>query len=291
MMMRMQLQAKKIARTPPLLLLGESRAMLQVQLRVREQQAMGGGVDLGSTFKSFGAFLRERNFSTRDLPGMRSYRPVKLEAGKMNKLPPPITLGQLQYRHVDHLEMMNVEEVQHFVHFWQYNLQTLQQRFGYMFGYYTEDPHYPDGIRAVCEAIYEPPQDNTLTEIRIDEAAEKQELAIAEQLAERLGLELIGCIFTHAPREELLTASEVLRLAKYQLARQRTTHYTGYPLSNFACCTISLDQRKTHDGEGGGEAVANAFMVSDLIMALVRDNVIAEEQPDDSHLVLRKPEP
>lgn len=248
--------------------------------------AKGSGVGPGTTFKSFGAFLRERNFSTRDLPGMRSYKPVKLEAGKMNKLPPAITLGQLQYRHVDHLEMMNVEEVQNFVHFWQYDLQMLQQRFGFMFGYYVEDPHYPDGIRAVCEAIYEPPQDNTLTDIRLLETAEKEELKVAEQLAERLGLELIGCIFTHAPREELLTASEVLRLAKYQLERERRTHFTGYPLSNFVCCTISLDQQA---GEGG-EAVANAFMVSDLITALVRDNVVAEKQPDDSHLLLREPE-
>ncbi|KFG51958.1 NPL4 family protein, partial [Toxoplasma gondii VAND] len=198
-------------------------------------------------------------------------------------IPTTVTLKHQVYRHVDHLEMMNVEDVKNFVRFWQEDLQMLQQRFGYMFGYYVEDPHYPDGIRAVCEAIYEPPQENTLTSLNVKK--DDEEVKVAEKIADRLGLELIGCIFTHAPREELLTSHEVVDLAKTQLSRQVSTHFTGYPVSKFVCCTVSLD-KSTRDGE----AVPNAFMVSDMGVALVRDGVVSETQPDDTHIQLRSPE-
>jgi nuclear protein localization family protein 4 len=31
-----------------------------------------------------------------------------------------------------------------------------EQRIGYLYGYFAEDPHYKGGIRAIVEAIYEP---------------------------------------------------------------------------------------------------------------------------------------
>jgi hypothetical protein len=32
----------------------------------------------------------------------------------------------------------------------------------YLYGYYSEDPNYPEGVRCNIEAIYEPPQVNGL---------------------------------------------------------------------------------------------------------------------------------
>ncbi len=29
---------------------------------------------------------------------------------------------------------------------------------GFLYGYYAEDPNYKGGVRAIIEAIYEPPQ-------------------------------------------------------------------------------------------------------------------------------------
>nr|PUA92213.1 NPL4 family protein [Toxoplasma gondii TgCATBr9] len=40
----------------------------------------------GVNFKSFDAFLRERKFAVNDLPGCTSYKPRRLEAGRMNKV-------------------------------------------------------------------------------------------------------------------------------------------------------------------------------------------------------------
>ena len=52
---------------------------------------------------------------------------------------------------------MNIEELQGFVTYWQ-GKGCMEQRVGYLYGYYAQDPNYPDGIRAVIEAIYEPQQ-------------------------------------------------------------------------------------------------------------------------------------
>ena len=43
------------------------------------------------------------------------------------------------------------------MNYWVENSYAIQ-RVGYLYGYYAEDPNYEDGIRAVIEAVYEPPQ-------------------------------------------------------------------------------------------------------------------------------------
>ena len=52
---------------------------------------------------------------------------------------------------------MNFKEIQSFVDHWRRG-HCSEQRTGYLFGYYSEDPNYPEGIRINVEAIYEPPQ-------------------------------------------------------------------------------------------------------------------------------------
>ncbi|OEH76783.1 npl4 family protein [Cyclospora cayetanensis] len=158
----------------------------------------------------------ERDYAVLDLPLVNSFTATKLQAGHMNKLPQTLTLKHQVYRHVDHLELMNVSEVQQFVSYWKNDLNMQQQRCGFMFGYYREDRHYPLGIRAVCEAVYEPPQEGTEDEFRLLEG-HASEMELAAAVAARLGLELIGFVFTHKPRKQLLTPKEVLFLAKLSL--------------------------------------------------------------------------
>jgi len=34
----------------------------------------------------------------------------------------------------------------------------MEQRVALLYGYYSEDPNYPEGVRVNVEVIYEPPQ-------------------------------------------------------------------------------------------------------------------------------------
>ncbi|CDI76868.1 hypothetical protein, conserved, partial [Eimeria acervulina] len=236
-----------------------------------------------SVYQSFDRFVEERQFAVLDLPLLKSYKPTKLQAGQMNRLPQTLSLKHQVYRHVDHLELMNVSEARDFVSFWRDSLCMQQQRFGLMFGYYTEDNHYNKGIRAVCEAIYEPPQEGEgegwrLIESGAAAAAADQQAAAAAAAAEaetaaavaaRLGLELIGCIFTHKPRQEPLTPAEILFLARLQLKHLHGGHYTGYPMPKLVACTVALQhtdeqQQQQQQQQQEQEVVPNAFMVSDL---------------------------
>ncbi|EAN32846.1 NPL4 family protein [Theileria parva strain Muguga] len=225
----------------------------------------------GPLFKSFDAYLHENGFEIGDLPLMNSFVPIKIKRGAINKvsvtLPKSITIRHQKYRHVDHLEMMNVDEVRGFANFWLSELQMSLQRIGWMYGYYTEDHHYPYGIRAVCEAIYEPPQFSTINDVVM---LEDEMLCSVDKIAEKLGLERVGMIFTRLPNECFLTARELMRVIEMQYNSLRHTHYTGYPVSTMVTCTMSPDD--------SGQPVLNAFMASDLALALYRDELFTSSQ-------------
>ena len=93
-----------------------------------------------------------------------------------------------RHRHIDYVSFMNPEEMSKFVLYWQ-NLNCLEQRVAFLYGYYCEDPNYPMGVRAIVEAIYEPPQigDTHGFEILHDELTEYIDI-----LASSLKLQKIG---------------------------------------------------------------------------------------------------
>lgn len=191
-------------------------------------------------------------------------------------MPPSVTLKHQAYRHVDHLELMAVEEVKRFVNYWRYDMGLCEQRGGWMYGYYREDSHYLLGIRAVCEAIYEPPQACISDVVSF---LHDPQLVTADRLAAGLGLERIGWIFTHLPRDELLTAQELTQAARYQLELLRSNHFSRYPVTKFVTCTITTNDK--------GEPTPNAFMISDMGMALLRDGLLADPPPDTTHVMVR----
>jgi nuclear protein localization family protein 4 len=186
----------------------------------------------------------------------------------MIKMPPSVTLTHQPFRHVDHLEFMNVPEIQEFVRQWQLNLHMVTQRCGHMYGYYIEDPNYEGGYRAVLEAIYEPPQE-CVNDVPIYDESDSF-LPTVDLVAESLGLERLGFIFTSLGRdkETLLSSAEVVRAAKMQIARETRQHYTRCVLSKFVTCV-------THPNlSEGGSPQTDAFMVSDQLCGMVRDNLI-----------------
>lgn len=69
-------------------------------------------------------------------------------------IPPSVVIKRQQFRHVDYVQFMNIEQIQGFVRYWVQQKHTAEQRVGYLYGYYSEDPNYKGGIRVIVEAIY-----------------------------------------------------------------------------------------------------------------------------------------
>ena len=117
-------------------------------------------------------------------------------------LPPSVILKRQTYRHVDYLSFMNFGEMASFVGQWQQS-GCMEQRMGYLYGYYSEDPNYPDGVRVNVEAVYEPPQ---MGEMGGVEPLEDPIGTKVDMIAEALSLEKVGWIFTSINQDVFLTS-------------------------------------------------------------------------------------
>jgi nuclear protein localization family protein 4 len=80
-----------------------------------------------------------------------------------------------------------------------------EQRVGWLYGYYSEDPNFPEGVRCNVEAIYEPPQ---VGDVRGVQALDDPFRSNVDMLAESLQLERVGMIFTSLNQEKLFMTSE-----------------------------------------------------------------------------------
>eukprot|EP00742_Colponemidia_sp_Colp-10_P004099 GILJ01004374.1.p1 GENE.GILJ01004374.1~~GILJ01004374.1.p1 ORF type:complete len:568 (+),score=59.41 GILJ01004374.1:49-1752(+) len=184
--------------------------------------------------------------------------------GVCNKcMPATATLARQEYRHVDYIQFMNLQEFNNFVGYWT-SMGMTQQRIGFMYGYYSEDPNYPDGVRAVVEAIYEPPQLGDTSGVRLLADRRKGDV---DRIAEELGLEKVGWIFTALPRDYFLSSQEVREAARFQ-NEFSVEHPTGYMVTKFVTVVVKQDTE--------GHISPDAYMVSDQCQALERDNVLGE---------------
>lgn len=113
--------------------------------------------------------------------------------GICNKcMPPNINLKRQEYRHIDYVEFLNKEELDNFVHYWQENYYK-GPRVGFLVGYFAEDKTYPDGIRVIVEAIYEPPQISKENEFILSNDSEMDNVI---KLASLWEFEIVGIIYT-----------------------------------------------------------------------------------------------
>ena len=108
---------------------------------------------------------------------------------------------------------MNFEEVQNFVSDWQQNL-CMRQRVGFLYGYYSSDPNYPDGVRVNVEAIYEPLQEGDINGFHILSDPREEEYVM--RISGRLGLECVGWMFTSINHDMFLSAKEIRMAADFQ---------------------------------------------------------------------------
>jgi len=81
----------------------------------------------------------------------------------------------------------------------------------WLYGYYSEDPNYPEGVRVNVEAVYEPPQ---LGEINGVEPLEDPNAAKVDLIAQSLSLEKVGLMFTSINNDTFLTSQEVRKIAQ-----------------------------------------------------------------------------
>lgn len=190
-------------------------------------------------------------------------------------LPPSVVLGRQPYRHVDFVSFMNIEEVNSFVSCWQRDM-CLKQRMAYLFGYFAEDHNYPNGIRAVVEAIYEPPQ---IGDAHGVESLHDPDAEIVDKVAAGLTLEFVGWMFTtiDTDKETFMPSYDIKKAAEFQ-EKFKLKHPTGYYVSKFVTVMV-----KPKDD---GNVELECCMISDTFQALVRDNVIG--QCVDKHIIPKR---
>ncbi|GAA5823532.1 hypothetical protein JCM11251_000669 [Rhodosporidiobolus azoricus] len=196
--------------------------------------------------------------------------------------PSAVTLSRQTYRMIDHVEFASPDLINGLLSFWR---KTATQRFGYLLGSYAPYDKVPMGVKAVVEAIHEPPQEPHTDGITVGFPWEEEEKVVA--LAAACGLQVVGVIFTDLtqdPTDEgkkagkvvakrhansfFLSSLEVLFAA--QLQRQHPTpsrfSTSGAFSSRFVTCVLSGDIE-------GGIAV-EAYQVSDQAVAMVEADMV-----------------
>ncbi|KAF9171218.1 nuclear protein localization protein 4 [Mortierella sp. AD010] len=105
--------------------------------------------------------------------------------------PSAITLQRQPFRLVDHVEFSSASIIDNFINYWR---STGLQRFGYMYGRYEPYSEVPLGIKAVVEAIYEPPQEGDSEGLKLEDPVEGEKRA--DEMASACGLQRVGMIYT-----------------------------------------------------------------------------------------------
>lgn len=260
----------------------------------------------GFKHMSFHAYLREINDQKNNKNNATSYMaPLEEDDYSINMncptghapypkgicskcQPPVITLQQQKFRMVDHVEFADHSILNKFIDSWR---QTGVQRFGILYGRYEVFDKVPLGIKAVVEAIYEPPQSGEtdgLTLLNWENEAQ------VDKVAESLGIYKVGITFTDLVDSGVgngtvlckrhkdtyfLSCLEVIMSAKYQLQNPNATKYcnSGKFSSKFVTCVIS--------GGLKGEIEPRSYQVSTSAEALVRaDMITGSTQPSQLYI-------
>ena len=99
-------------------------------------------------------------------------------------------------------------------------------------------------------------------------------------IAESLGLERVGYIFTSLNKEkQFMTSNQLREIARLQ-QQHIVDHPAGYKVSKFV--TVRVEQKENQ------EIGVECWMASDICQALERDNVFGDSE-DPNKLVIRVP--
>jgi nuclear protein localization family protein 4 len=188
-------------------------------------------------------------------------------------------LMRQEYRHVDHVVFENAQVLGSLIEAWR---STGSQRCGFLFGRYLPHKDIPLGIKAVVEAIYEPPQINSVHGLQLKE--DPDEDTIVKQ-AQMLGLEMIGFAWTAIEVQKgkiiksrdldktyLASGAEMLQAALFQNEHPSKCRHSmsGQYGSKFFSVLIT--------GTEEGEIAPLVFQVSDQLAGMTRDGVVTHNK-------------
>ncbi|KAI0029157.1 polyubiquitin-tagged protein recognition complex Npl4 component [Vararia minispora EC-137] len=194
--------------------------------------------------------------------------------------PSAITLQSQPFRMVDHVEIQSPDIIDRFIGAWR---KTGVQRFGWLIGRYEAYDKVPLGVKAIVEAIHEPPQEGEVDGLTLGIPWDDEARVRALAASARPELSVIGYVFTDLdpvpddrsklqykrhPNSFFLSSLEVLFAAHIQAANPLPSRAaeSGVFGSRMVTCVLT--------GNEEGTIGVNAYQVSEQVVGMLQADMI-----------------